>query len=318
MRGFELIFKLFQEITVQDWLKVLQRPATKRQNWHYQKSELIDLDINSKIIDSIQVINERNFNVIALATNERSQLHGLIEPRDVMTFLVNNYKGEIDFFKSKFIKLENLNDISHFSKNHNLVSAQHTDTLFEVLQKLRENRVSMISIDRKKHIHDARTETVGIVFLTDLMYILRQVNFHEILTQPIIKFVMNLNGTEEDRTAYRERIKKELTTSGAEQCMQSEQVSDYTIQINKDVEKQDEIEQVSVHNSVLEDNDTNQEQFFVFNPQEDPIKQQQKLQRSKKGPLNPNARKRADTCGEGDQGFEKILFDTSKKLSGQH
>lgn len=94
---------------------------------------LIDLDINSKIIESVQVINEHNFNVIALATNERSQLQGLIGTRDVMTFLVNNYKGEIDFFKSKFCKLENRNNLSHFSRNQNMVRAEHTDTLYEVL-----------------------------------------------------------------------------------------------------------------------------------------------------------------------------------------
>lgn len=38
----------------------------------------------------------------------------------------------------------------------------------------------MITIDRT--FHNVRSETIGLVFLTDLMYILRQVNFHEILT----------------------------------------------------------------------------------------------------------------------------------------
>jgi len=147
MRGFELINKLFQQITLQDWLKV-QKRLSNRHNYHYHKSELIDLDINAKIIDCVQVINENNFNVIALATNERSQLQGLISTHDVMTFLVNNYKGEIDFFQNKFSKLENTSNISHFSKNQNMVRAEHTDTLFEVLQKLRENRVSMITIER--------------------------------------------------------------------------------------------------------------------------------------------------------------------------
>ena len=99
-------------------------------------------------MDSVQVINENNFNVIALATNERSQLQGLISTHDVMTFLVNNYKGEIGFFQNKFSRLENTSDISHFSENQNMVRAAHTDTLFEVLQKLRENRVSMITIER--------------------------------------------------------------------------------------------------------------------------------------------------------------------------
>jgi hypothetical protein len=52
MRGFELINKLFQQITLQDWLKV-QKRLSNRHNYHYQKSELIDLDINAKIMDSV-------------------------------------------------------------------------------------------------------------------------------------------------------------------------------------------------------------------------------------------------------------------------
>ena len=48
------------------------------------------------------------------------------------------------------------------------------------------------------------------------MYILRQVNFHEILAQPVLKFVMNLNGTEEDRKEFKARIKAERKRSGQE------------------------------------------------------------------------------------------------------
>lgn len=55
------------------------------------------------------------------------------------------------------------------------------------------------------------SETVGIVFLSDLMYILRQINFHEILSQPVIKFVLNLNGTDEDRKRFKEALREEMT-----------------------------------------------------------------------------------------------------------
>jgi hypothetical protein len=69
MRGFELIFKIFDHITLQDWLKV-QRSLKK--NYHYKKSELIDFDINSKISDAVQVINEHNLNLVVLTSNEKS------------------------------------------------------------------------------------------------------------------------------------------------------------------------------------------------------------------------------------------------------
>ena len=54
-----------------------------------------------------------------------------------------------------------------------------------------------------------KSETVGIVFLSDLMFILRQLNFHEILTQPVIKFVMSLNGTEDDRKTFKTKLQSE-------------------------------------------------------------------------------------------------------------
>jgi hypothetical protein len=44
-----------------------------------------------------------------------------------------------------------------------------------------------------------------VVFISDIVYLLKQANFHEILTQPVIKFVKKLNGTEEDRQAYKQR-----------------------------------------------------------------------------------------------------------------
>ena len=76
-----------------------------KHNYHFQKSELIDLDINSKITDLVEIVNENNFNLIALSTNEKTQLQGMINTHDIMTFLLNNYKGEIDFFRHKFSKL---------------------------------------------------------------------------------------------------------------------------------------------------------------------------------------------------------------------
>ena len=103
-------------------------------------------------------------------------MQGLISLHDIITFLVNNYKGEVDFFQKHFSKYENESNISHCSKNMNLVRAQHTDTLFEVLIKLRQHRISMIAVERtftSKTTQQDVSETVGIVFLNDLMYILR-------------------------------------------------------------------------------------------------------------------------------------------------
>ena len=77
----------------------------------------------------------------------------------------------------------------------------------------------MIAVERtftsKTNQQDV-SETVGIVFLNDLMYILRQINFAEILKQPVMNFVMNLNGTDEDRKAFKHRVSQEGGAHGVD------------------------------------------------------------------------------------------------------
>lgn len=71
MRGFELIMKVLEHITLIDFLKVQKRSDAKH-NYHFQKSALVDLEINAQIMEAVETINENNFSVIALATNESS------------------------------------------------------------------------------------------------------------------------------------------------------------------------------------------------------------------------------------------------------
>lgn len=70
-RGYELVLKLFDQISIQDWLKI-QHSSTHKRGIYFPKSDLIDLDINAKILDAVQIINENNLAFIALSTNEKS------------------------------------------------------------------------------------------------------------------------------------------------------------------------------------------------------------------------------------------------------
>lgn len=92
------------------------------------------------------------------------------------------------------------------------MKASYTDTLYEVLKKMRDNQVSNVIIERSYQSKETQrevTETVGMLFLTDLMYLLRQVNFFEILTQPVMQFVMQLNGSEEDLSQFEDRLRRQ-------------------------------------------------------------------------------------------------------------
>lgn len=211
-RGYEIIMDLLDHISIQDWLKI-QNSFTKLRDCYFPKSDLIDLDINAKIIDAVQIINENNLAFIALSTNEKSQLLGLISTQDVITFLVDNYKGEIDFYSSHFTMIErSTNNVSHCQRNQHLVKASYMDPLVDVLKKMRDNHVSTVFVERSYQHKESKkevTETVGMVFLTDLMYLFRQVNFFEILQQPVIHFVMHLNGSEEDLAQFEDRMRRQ-------------------------------------------------------------------------------------------------------------
>ena len=131
----------------------------------------------------------------------------------MITFLVDNYKGEIDFFSQNFTMIErSTNNVSHCQRNQNLVKASYTDSLCNVFKKMRDSRVSTVFIERTYQSKDTQrdvTETVGMVYLTDLMYLFRQVNFYEILSQPVMHFIMNLNGSEEDHQMFEERMQRQ-------------------------------------------------------------------------------------------------------------
>ena len=111
------------------------------------------------------MLNENNLNTIALATNERSQLQGIIQTQDVLRFLVDNYKGNIDFFQHSFMKFEDAtNMVGHTSHNKNMVTAWAQDTLYEVLRKLRDKNVSMIIIERMTLVRQGPQQAWGEVW----------------------------------------------------------------------------------------------------------------------------------------------------------
>lgn len=67
------------------------------------------------------------------------------------------------------------------------------------MKKMRENKISCIPIERQISLNDEfTTRTVGIAFLTDLMFLLRIPNYYRYLEEPIINFIIDLNGLEED------------------------------------------------------------------------------------------------------------------------
>lgn len=64
---------------------------------------------------------------------------------------------------------------------------------------MRDNRVSCMPIERPINEKDEfTTKTIGLAFLTDLMFFFRVPNYYKYLDEPIINFVTDLNAIEED------------------------------------------------------------------------------------------------------------------------
>ena len=116
-----------------------------------------------------------------------------------MHFMVENYQGnDLAYFEEP---LSNFDQTYHnlFPAYQKLVIARDTETVFQVLKKMRDNRVSCIPIERQLSPLDPHTtRTVGLAFQTDIMFLMRLPDFWKHLDDPIIQFVTELNGLEED------------------------------------------------------------------------------------------------------------------------
>jgi len=64
---------------------------------------------------------------------------------------------------------------------------------------MRDNRVSCIPIERQINQNEEyQTRTIGLAYLTDLMFMFRVPNYYKYLDEPVINFITDLNALEED------------------------------------------------------------------------------------------------------------------------
>lgn len=144
-------------------------------------------------------MNDNGLSFLALLNQDKTTLQGFINYCEIMNFMLENYTGsDLSIFEEP---LSNF-DLTHhnlFPTYQKLVMARDTDTLFSVLKKMRDNRVSCIPIERQLSPSDQHsTRTVGLAFLSDIMFLLRLPNFYKYLDEPVLAFVTDLNGLDED------------------------------------------------------------------------------------------------------------------------
>ena len=91
--------------------------------------------------------------------------------------MVNHYDGDLSVFRRA--KIDSY-------QHQTLVRAYKDDLLIELLFQMKQKRISLVPVEDYLPCHpvqpDAPSFTVGLVFLNDLLFLLRLPNFWELLS----------------------------------------------------------------------------------------------------------------------------------------
>lgn len=139
------------------------------------------LDIDHSLLQAMVKMQE-GLSLLACVSPDKTRLHGCLQMTDLVSYMTSNWnQGEVDCFKIPLKQLDML-----FSNE--LVRCKESDILFTVLRKMNDQRVNVISVDS-----DEGNYTVGLCFINDLLYLLRQPDYHFFLGQPVMTFLKELN-----------------------------------------------------------------------------------------------------------------------------
>lgn len=192
--NLSLLEKVLDQVTLLEWFTV-SKDIVK-----FHKSKLTnECSIDDSLYTCLQYMNDHGLNVLAIINQERSMIQGQINYSEIMKFMVENYTGsDLTVFEEPLSSF----DLTHhnlFPSYQKLLIARDTDSLFSVLKKMRDNRVSCIPIEHQISKSDTQTtRTVGLAFMTDLMFLFRLPEYYKRLDEPVITLVTDLNGLEED------------------------------------------------------------------------------------------------------------------------
>lgn len=85
----ELLQKILEKLTMDEWCKVLHRSA------YHRKSDLVDsIDVEEPATEALKCFS-RGRNWLAFLSKDHTQLLGCLYNTDMIQFLTTNYTGEI-------------------------------------------------------------------------------------------------------------------------------------------------------------------------------------------------------------------------------
>ena len=160
---------------LQDW-----RQSTNR-NVQFRKSKMIDsLTLDQPLLVALSKMQDNSLNFIALVSKERTQLYGCIHNTDLLQFITTHWQSDTSVF------LEPISNLNLFQNE--IVRCKENNSVFHVLRKMRDFRISVVPVDSQ----DGEF-TVGLCFLTDLIYLFRQPEFYKFFSLSIIEFIKMVN-----------------------------------------------------------------------------------------------------------------------------
>lgn len=128
-----------------------------------------------------------------MLNEDRTLMQGYVTQGDIMRFLVDFYNGDTGFFEKNIKFFENNQD-HLFPKFSRVYWAKDSDTLLTVLKMMREHKIAAVPIEKSVNGDtDGKTYTVGISFLSDLMFLFKLPHFYQYLNLPAINLVQQLN-----------------------------------------------------------------------------------------------------------------------------
>lgn len=119
------------------------------------------MDPETCSLDEAIIKMQEGLNLLVFANSDRTLLYGCLETKDLFNFVTDHWQKDLDCFRIPIGSFETL-----FSTE--MIRCRESDTLFEALRKMNDNRVSVLAVQA-----DSDEFTVGLCFMNDLLYLLK-------------------------------------------------------------------------------------------------------------------------------------------------
>jgi CBS domain-containing protein len=138
---FTFLPKVLAQVTINDWLQYWG------QSMHFTTSCFVDQSVlEQSLLQALNNMKTNDVSVLVFSTKDRTQVLAELVFGDILRFMATNYFGDLTPFKKKVLNEE----------EPNLIKGDENDSLLDILVTMRDQRVSMLPIERQVEVYDKR------------------------------------------------------------------------------------------------------------------------------------------------------------------